>query len=579
MLGHLRVRWPIAAAVFALLVVGGIAARVHWLRYVGFPREVARQIELSLLVTRADVDAWARGYEGQAALLARIAAESPAFAAAVPAPGVGIAARSESPLEPPPATAVYARRTSFARSFGAVLRAFADGRSGVEGCWVWDEQGVLLGGSGVGVPARPTAAVQSVRTARGVAVDFAAPVIVGGVRRGTLVIRALASDSAFPNLNTMARRTPAGRTSLVARFGDSVDVAATRRHGLTLARRRYASAELPPYLRSALSGRETKGVGASFSMPDAAYAAAPLPSLGWAVVREYDANAIRRNLVVPILVEESIFTALAALAAGVVFALVRGSRLRRAGALARVRADFVAGVSHELRTPLAQIRMFAELLRKDALLDPGESDRALRIIEKEAGRLSILVDNVLNFARLQRDGRPEVVRPADVAEEVRQVIDAFAPLAAERGVRIATDVPEGVRALVDAQALRQVLINLLENAVKYGPRGQTVTVGASVDGTRVRLWVDDEGPGIAVAERAVVFEAFRRGAVAERSDAPGSGLGLAVVRSLVEHHGGSVAAAAAPAGGARIAVELPRASAAAAELPATVAVSAERAPA
>ena len=143
-------------------------------------------------------------------------------------------------------------------------------------------------------------------------------------------------------------------------------------------------------------------------------------------------------------------------------------------------------------------------------------------------------------------------------------IEAFAPLAAERGARVVSTVPPGLHARVDSLALRQVLTNLLENAVKYGPRGQTVTVGASTDGRCVRVWVDDEGPGVPAGEREVVWEAFRRGRQAEASGAAGSGIGLAVVRELAVQYGGGVRVADAPAGGARFSIELPHVDASAA---------------
>jgi signal transduction histidine kinase len=207
--------------------------------------------------------------------------------------------------------------------------------------------------------------------------------------------------------------------------------------------------------------------------------------------------------------------------------------------------------------------MFAELLRKRALRDEAEADRALRIIEKEAGRLAILVDNVLNYARLRRQPVTRWITPvpADVAAEARQVLESFAPLAAERGARIALDAEAGPRAVIDPQALRQVLLNFLENAVKYGPRGQTVTLGARAvgagRGATVRIWVDDEGPGVPAAEREKIWEAFHRAEAAARSGVGGSGLGLAVVRDLVRQAGGRVAVEDAPGGGARFVAELP----------------------
>jgi two-component system phosphate regulon sensor histidine kinase PhoR len=285
------------------------------------------------------------------------------------------------------------------------------------------------------------------------------------------------------------------------------------------------------------------------------------------LLREFDREEllaiVRRHL----LVEEPILVTLVVSLAALGRHQLRARRARRERELTRLRADFVASTSHELRTPLAQIRLFAELLQTDALRGPAESARALQIIEKEASRLTILVDNLLNYARLRRraeDVALDAVPPAHVAAEVALAVEAFAPLAAERGACVVSAVPAGLHARVDALALRQVLTNLLENAVKYGPRGQTVTIGAAADGRSVRVWVDDEGPGVPPGERQAVWEAFRRGRDAEASGAAGSGIGLAVVRELALQYGGGVQVAEAPAGGARFSVELPHADAPAA---------------
>jgi signal transduction histidine kinase len=193
----------------------------------------------------------------------------------------------------------------------------------------------------------------------------------------------------------------------------------------------------------------------------------------------------------------------------------------------------------------------------------GEEDtaRALRVIEKEARRLAILVDNVLNFSRLRRRTEEKNGMVSDVAEEVRQVVDAFGPLAAERTMRVTTTVPEPLHARVDSLALRQLLLNLLENAAKYGPKNQNVNIGAEVDGGRVRIWVDDEGPGVPLAERASVWDPFFRGVGASSQEITGSGIGLSVVRDLVIRHGGDVAVSDAPSGGARFIVSFARAEA------------------
>jgi signal transduction histidine kinase len=237
---------------------------------------------------------------------------------------------------------------------------------------------------------------------------------------------------------------------------------------------------------------------------------------------------------------------------------VRSSRSRREQALTELRADFVASASHELRTPLAQIRMFAELMRKGSLRTEEDIDRALRVIEKEANRLTILVDNILNFTRLRKRVARDVPVPARVAEEVRQVVADFEQLAAERRVRVEVEADEDAVAWVDSLALRQVLLNFLENAVKYGPRGGTVRVRAerAAEG-RVRVAVEDQGPGVPEDEREKVWRAFYRRQDAIDSGETGSGIGLAVVRELVMQFGGTTMVEEVPGGGARFVAEFP----------------------
>ena len=234
-------------------------------------------------------------------------------------------------------------------------------------------------------------------------------------------------------------------------------------------------------------------------------------------------------------------------------------QLRREAELGRLRSGFIANVSHELRTPLAQIRMFAETLLLGRVRSSVEARRSLEIIDQEARRLTHLVENVLQYSRAERQvGRltPELT---SLAGEVRETVECFAPIALARQVRVATAIDEDAVAMVDRGAMRQVLTNLLDNAVKYGPIGQTVTVGLSAMDGRVRMRVDDEGPGVASALRRRIWEPFYR--IGNGGDAiAGSGIGLAVVRELVEMHGGKCWVEDNASGGARFVVELARIS-------------------
>jgi signal transduction histidine kinase len=234
-------------------------------------------------------------------------------------------------------------------------------------------------------------------------------------------------------------------------------------------------------------------------------------------------------------------------------------QLQREAALARLRADFVSSVSHELRTPLAQIRMFAELLRMGWIRSAQEHTRSLDIIDQEARRLGHLVDKVLCFDRVERGENTLMPEQTDLGSLVREVLEAFAPLATARQVHVHLDLDEALVADVDRGAMRQVLINLLDNAVKYGPTGQTISVGLArgVEPQVARMWVEDEGPGIPEAERTRIWEPFHRLERDANSAVAGSGSGLALVRNLTTAHGGCVYVEDGSHGGSRFVVEIP----------------------
>ena len=235
-------------------------------------------------------------------------------------------------------------------------------------------------------------------------------------------------------------------------------------------------------------------------------------------------------------------------------------QLRRESQLARLRSDFISGVSHELRTPLAQIRMFSETLTLGRVRSEDERRRSLAIIDQEARRLTHLVENLLHFSRSERQTTHITPEPTKLAPLVQEVIDGFAPLAAARGATLAAAVPEDLIVPADPGAVRQMLLNLLDNAVKYGPAGQEVRIGAARDNGVARLWVDDGGPGIPRADRERVWARFWRLERDRDSAVAGSGIGLAVVRELASlHHGRAWIDEKDPAAssGTRVVIELP----------------------
>jgi signal transduction histidine kinase len=232
-------------------------------------------------------------------------------------------------------------------------------------------------------------------------------------------------------------------------------------------------------------------------------------------------------------------------------------QLSREYELSALRTQFVSGVSHELRTPLAQIRMFAETLVLGRVRTDDERRRSLEIIDQEARRLTHLVENLLYFSRSERQSLRVAPVPTLLGPVVRGMVESFTPLAETRHVRLVTSLPDGVVASVDESALRQMLLNLLDNAVKYVPSGQTVTVGLSSEDGRARICVDDAGPGIPPADRERIWDRFWRLERDRGSAVAGTGIGLSVVRELVALHGGRTWAEDAPGGrGARFVIEL-----------------------
>jgi len=187
----------------------------------------------------------------------------------------------------------------------------------------------------------------------------------------------------------------------------------------------------------------------------------------------------------------------------------------------------------------------------------ADRQRSLEIIDQEARRLTHLVDNVLQFSKSEQDIRRLSLEDTDLSVVIEEVCELFAPIAAAKGVKVDQSVTAPVHARVDRVAIRQVVLNLLDNAVKYGPAGQTVTVRLSHLETVARLEVEDEGPGIAEGDRHKIWGRFERLERERGAVVTGTGIGLSVVRQLVGLHGGTATVEATAGGGTTFRIELP----------------------
>ncbi len=232
-------------------------------------------------------------------------------------------------------------------------------------------------------------------------------------------------------------------------------------------------------------------------------------------------------------------------------------RAREAAAeLERAKSEFLSSVSHELRTPLTSILGYAALLREDTE-GVVDADDHIEVIERNASRQLRLVEDLLSIARIQA-GEFEVHRlPIDLAEVVRLGVEAMRPAAEEAGLRLELECEEQVRTIGDADRLDQVLANLLANAIKFTPRDGRIEVRLSSTPEEAVLTVSDDGPGIQPEDRARLFERLFRGDEVKRLQVSGAGLGLAIARSIVEAHDGTIEVRTEPGEGATFELTLP----------------------
>ncbi len=225
--------------------------------------------------------------------------------------------------------------------------------------------------------------------------------------------------------------------------------------------------------------------------------------------------------------------------------------------LETLRRDFVANVSHELRTPVAAIGSAAETLDAGALSDPAAAARFVGIIERNAERMSRLVDDLLDLAKIESKELHLKPEPLDTRAATDQAIALLRHRADRRGIGLQTAIAASAWVLADRRALEQILANLLDNAVKYSPEGSRVLVRARPEGSRLRISVEDAGPGIDARHLARLFERFYRVDPGRSRELGGTGLGLSIVKHLVEAMGGSVGVESEAGKGSTFYFELP----------------------
>jgi two-component system, OmpR family, phosphate regulon sensor histidine kinase PhoR len=230
------------------------------------------------------------------------------------------------------------------------------------------------------------------------------------------------------------------------------------------------------------------------------------------------------------------------------------TELRR---LEKIRKDFVANVSHELRTPITTIRGYAETLRTGALADPEHAPKMVEIIHRQSERLSVMVADLLELSRLE-SGELELERgPVSLAEAAARAAEAVRGRAQEKRQSLSVDVDAELTARGDARAVEQVVLNLLDNAVKYTPQGGEVEVTSGRENGRCFLTVRDTGIGIEEKHLSRIFERFYRVDRGRSRETGGTGLGLSIVKHLVGAMGGEVRVESGPGRGSRFTVVLP----------------------
>jgi len=239
---------------------------------------------------------------------------------------------------------------------------------------------------------------------------------------------------------------------------------------------------------------------------------------------------------------------------------------RRQQELSELKSNFVSSVSHELRAPIASVRLMAENLEGGKITGPAKQQAYYQFIVQECRRLSSLIENVLDFSRIEQGRKQYEMEPTDLAALVRTTVKLMEPYALEKAVHLRQEqdgqpADTKMEATVDGRAIQQALVNLIDNAIKHSAAGQTVSVALahreSPPAPAVQVSVTDQGPGIPVAEQEKIFERFYRRGSELRRETQGIGIGLSLVKHIMAAHGGRVTVHSEPGHGSRFTLEIP----------------------
>jgi signal transduction histidine kinase len=227
-------------------------------------------------------------------------------------------------------------------------------------------------------------------------------------------------------------------------------------------------------------------------------------------------------------------------------------------ALAKLKSDFVSNVSHELRTPLALIRLYAETLELGRISTSEKKQQYYRIIRKESERLTSLINNILDFSRIEAGRKEYEFRETDIAELVRNTLDSYRYQIEQQGFALEENIQSNLPRLeVDREAIARALVNLINNALKYSNDDKFLGVKLYRENGVVKLEVADHGIGIGRNDQAKIFEKFYRAGDPLVHNTKGSGLGLSLVRHISEAHGGDISVESTPGKGSKFILSLP----------------------